>query len=78
MIFNQTVNLDSNGNPVSTPISDDHVISYVTEFVSNKSSFYNVIMDSNYQITIDLAVMELEGIYNYLRFNFKNYSFNCV
>lgn len=61
MIFNQTVQLDSNGDPVSTIISDTQVKTYVSDFVSQKSSLESLI-DANYQITVDLTEMSLEGI----------------
>ena len=77
MIFNQTVNLDTNGDPVSTPISDDHVKSYITDFVSNKSSLYDLLTDSSYQINIDLDLMELEGKKIYFKHSFEK-SINLI
>ena len=61
MIFNQTVDLDLNGDPVSTYISETQVKSYISDFVSDKSSLYSLI-DNNYEITVDVASMNLEGI----------------
>ena len=61
MIFNQTVDLDLKGDPVSTYISETHVKSYISDFVSDKSSLYSLI-DNNYEITVDVASMNLECI----------------
>ena len=61
MVFNQTVELDSNGDPLSSVISDTQVKTYVSEFVSQKSSLESLI-NSSYQIIVDLSVMNLEGI----------------
>ena len=62
MTWNQTVELDSNGDPKTTVITDTDVEGYITSFVSQKSSLESLI-DSSYEITIDLSEMNLEGMF---------------
>ena len=72
MVWNQTVELDENGDPKTSIVTGTEVEAYVTTFVSQKSSLESLI-DSSYEMTIDLTEMNSESMY--LIYNFFTSSF---
>jgi hypothetical protein len=67
MVWNQTVELDENGDPKTSFVTATEVEAYVTTFVSQKSSLESLI-DSSYEMTIDLAEMNLESMFIIYKF----------
>jgi hypothetical protein len=62
MLWNQTVELNSTGDPVSNELNYETISKYINEFVSDKSQLESIISD-NYKITINLNEMDLTGKY---------------
>lgn len=70
MLWNQTIELDTNGEPVTNVITDAVITQYINEFVSNKSQIETLISSYNYNITIDINEMDLSGINSFFIYNF--------
>jgi hypothetical protein len=49
----KTIELDKNGDPVATVLTDTVISQYINEFVSNKSQIETLI-SNNYNISIDV------------------------
>jgi hypothetical protein len=60
--LNQSVELDSNGNRLSSVVTSNEVKANLTSLVSQKSLFESLI-NSSYEIAIDLKQIDLKGIY---------------
>lgn len=60
--MNQSVELDSNGNRLSSVVTYNDVKANLTGLVSQKSLFESLIT-SSYEIAIDLKQIDLKGIY---------------